>query len=146
VIKILLDLSRGGVINHVRLLRELKLNPSAPSSLSTGVVDYSDVHQDQQQEVSIFLKETFFKRVRHGYTKDKASESAVCSGRLHIDAQGLQWTSNEQLFIPHWDNLLYECFESVHKHPFAGHFGAQRTLKKATQLYSWCHIPARGVI
>jgi hypothetical protein len=95
------------------------------------------VHQDQQQEVSSFLKETFLKRVRQGYTKDKASESAVCSGRLHVDAQGLQWTSNEHLFIPHWNNLRYECFESVHKHQFAGHFGAQRPLKKATQLYSW---------
>jgi hypothetical protein len=115
----------------------VEAEPLSPKPWSTGVVDYSDVHQDQQQEVSNFLKDTFFKRVRQGYTKHKASASAVCSGRLHVDAQGLQWTSNEQLFIPHWDNLRYECFESVHKHLFSGHFGAQRTLKKATQLYSW---------
>jgi hypothetical protein len=108
-----------------------------PKPLSTGVVDYSDVHQDQQQEVSNFLMESFFKRVQQGYTKDKASKSAVSSSQLRVDAQGLFWTSNEQLFIPNWNNLHYECFESVHKHPFAGHFGAQRTLKKATQLYYW---------
>jgi hypothetical protein len=72
----------------------VEAEPLSPKPLSTGVVDYSDVHQDQQQEVSNFLKETFFKHVRQGYTNDKASESAVCSGRLHVDAQGLQWTSN----------------------------------------------------
>jgi hypothetical protein len=83
----------------------VEAQPLSPKPLSTGVVDYSDVHQDQQQEVSKFLKETLFMRVRQGYTKDTASESAVCSRRLHVDAHGLQWTSNEQLFIPHRDNL-----------------------------------------
>jgi hypothetical protein len=37
--------------------------------------------------------------------------------------------------------ITYECFESVHKQPFAGHFEAQRNLKKASQLYSWPNIP-----
>jgi hypothetical protein len=91
------------------------------------------VHQDQQQEVSIFPKENIFKRVRHGCTTNEESDSS----QLHVDAHRLQWTSNEQLFIPRWDNLRYEGIESVHKHPFAGHFGAQRTLNKGTQLYSW---------
>jgi hypothetical protein len=65
----------------------------------------------------------------------------VYSSQLRVDAQVLLWTSSKQLFIPHWDNLHYEFFESVHKHPFAGHFGAQGTLKKATQLYYWPNMP-----
>jgi hypothetical protein len=102
-----------------------------------GVVDYSDVHQDSQHEVWNFVRENLFKRVGQGYSKDKTSESAVYPRQLCVDAQGLRWTSNEQLSIPNWQNLRFECLEAVHKHPFAGHFGAQRTLEKANLLYYW---------
>jgi hypothetical protein len=77
---------------HAIRVQDETLNPKP---LSTGVVGYSDVHQDQQQEVSNFLRELFFKRVRQGDTKDKTSKSAVYSSRLRVDAQGLLWTSNE---------------------------------------------------
>jgi hypothetical protein len=61
---------------------------------------------------------------------DPASESAVYAQQIRVYAQGLRWTQNEQLFIPNWENLRFDCFESVHKHPFSGHLGAQRTLQR----------------
>jgi hypothetical protein len=54
----------------------------------------------------------------------------VYSSQLRFDAQGLLLTSNEQRLIPQWDSLHYECFESVHKHPFAGRFEHSVLLRK----------------
>jgi hypothetical protein len=42
---------------HAMRVQDETLNPKP---LSTDVVDYSDVHQDQQQEVSNFLMKSFF--------------------------------------------------------------------------------------
>jgi hypothetical protein len=58
---------------HATRVNNDHLNPTT----RMGVVHYSDVHQDSQHEVWNFVRENFFKRVRQGYTKDKASEFAV---------------------------------------------------------------------
>jgi hypothetical protein len=76
----------------------------------------------QQQEISSFFRENFFQRIKQGYSSDLASEAAVYAQRQRCNEQALRWILSEQLFIPDCDNLRFECFESVHKHPFSGHF------------------------
>ena len=61
---------------------------------------------------------------------------------LRCDSDGLYWTREEQLYVPDHDNLRKECFESVHCLPFSGHYGVNRTVKKAHQLYYWPHLAA----
>jgi hypothetical protein len=46
------------------------------------------------------------------------------------------------LVVPKYDNLWKEMFESVHVHPFPGHWGLSRTLQKAKQLYQWPGVAA----
>jgi hypothetical protein len=53
---------------HAIQVQDETLNPKP---MSMGVVEYSDVHQDQQQEVSNFLMESFSRRVRQGYTGEQ---------------------------------------------------------------------------
>jgi hypothetical protein len=64
----------------------MKLTVSALSSLKKSVVDYFDVLHEQQEEVSIFLKDAFLKLVMQGYTKDTASDSVAIASQLRIDA------------------------------------------------------------
>jgi hypothetical protein len=45
------------------------------------VASYSDVDMSQQQEISCFLRENFFQRIKHGYSSDSASEAAVHAQR-----------------------------------------------------------------
>ena len=56
---------------------------------------------------------------------------------LHTDSAGLMCTDHSQLYVPEDENLRFECFESVHSHPYAGHYGVMRTKKKAEQLSFW---------
>jgi hypothetical protein len=125
---------RGGVMPHMCNLRELQMNPSTLlglKPLSTGVVDYSDVHQDQHQEVSNFLIESFniLGRVTSN-TNHQSLRFTLASYALML--RGCDGPLASNFFIPHWDKLRYECFENVHKHPFACHFGAQRILEIGT--------------
>jgi hypothetical protein len=53
------------------------------------------------------------------------------------DSQGLMWTESHQLVIPDYQALRKECIESVHAHPYSGHYGGNRTLQKAKQIYYW---------
>ena len=57
--------------------------------------------------------------------------------QLYQDANGLYWTDTHQLVVPKHEGLRFEMFESVHSHPFSGHWGLSRTQKKAMQLYFW---------
>jgi hypothetical protein len=98
------------------------------------------VHQEEQRELSDFFLDNFFERIREGYTHDPASGAGGYSDRFPVDAQGLHWTQDEQFYIPDWDHLRFECFEAVHKHPFSGHFGGQRTQAKASQLFYWPNL------
>jgi hypothetical protein len=42
-----------------------------------------------------------------------------------------------ELHVPDSANLHFECFESVHIHPFSRHYGSARTSHKATLLNYW---------
>jgi hypothetical protein len=133
----------GDVPRTPSATREATSNNLNPSPTGMGVAD-SDVHHEEQQEISDFFLDNFFDRVRQGYTHDSTSESRAFFVRLRVDAQGLRWTPHEQLYIPDWDNLRFECFEAVHKHPFSGHFGGHRTQTKASQLFYWPNM-ARSI-
>ena len=85
-----------------------------------------------------FFRNNFFDRVLAGYKSTaKVSKQLAKSLPLHADAAGLLWTESKQLYIPAYDNLPKECFESVHSHPYAGHYGVMRTVKKAENVFYW---------
>ena len=53
---------------------------------------------------------------------------------------GCQWAlvdSRKSISGPGYGRLRFKMFESVHIHPFSGHYGQSRTQKKAPQLYFW---------
>ena len=56
---------------------------------------------------------------------------------LHTNSAGLMWTDHSQLYVPANESLSFECFESGHPHPYAGHDGVMRTKTKAEQLSFW---------
>ena len=56
---------------------------------------------------------------------------------LVADTAGLLWTMGNKLFVPDTVNLRFECYKSVHAHPYAGHYGTMRKLKRAELLYCW---------
>ena len=41
------------------------------------------------------------------------------------------------MYVPDADDLRKECFDSVHSHPFSGHYSELRTLKKGQKLFYW---------
>ena len=101
-----------------------------------AVQSYPSSPEDDQQ-ASAFFRDNFFKRVVAGYESD----SAVSPGSEHVpavaDSEGLRWTTQQQLYVPDYETLRKECFESVHSMPWMGHYGTQRTQEKALQLFYW---------
>ena len=89
------------------------------------------------------IAKDFVRRVLAGYSHESATSAdtgnALCS---RTDREGLRWTAQEQLIIPDYDGLREECIESMHVHPFAGHYGASRTLRKVEEVFSWLGIRA----
>ena len=57
--------------------------------------------------------------------------------KLNQDANGILWTHGNQYVVPDYGRLRFEMFESVHFHPFSGHYGQSRTQTKALQLCFW---------
>jgi Integrase zinc binding domain len=83
--------------------------------------------------------------MRGGYARDDlVLGTLVPTMNLRHDKLGFLWTADHRLVVPDADDLRFECFESVHSHPFAGHYGQARTLKKAEQLYDWPNM-ARNI-
>jgi Integrase zinc binding domain/Integrase core domain len=100
---------------------------------------------DAGNDVTGFLIRSFAERMRGGYARDDlVSGTLVPTMNLRRDKHGFLWTADHRLVVPETDDLHFECFESVHSHPFAGHYGQARTLKKAEQLYYWPNM-ARNI-
>lgn len=93
---------------------------------------------DDEASVECFIQHNFIQRFKQGY-----HEAGIVSpgekepAKLRKDANGLWWTATNQLVVPNYGHLRFEMFESVHVHPFSGHYGQSRTQKKALQLYFW---------
>ena len=94
--------------------------------------------EGREEDVHTFFLNNFFDRVVAGYASDTSvSPSQRAALNLRTDAKGLSWTLDECLLVPDFDNLRKECFESVHVHPYSGHYGNKRTLAKAKTIYFW---------
>jgi hypothetical protein len=77
----------------------------------------------------------FIDRLKQGYKKDTIlSQKYQKENAYKRDQDGLHWTSVEQLVIPDYDGLREECVCAVHAHPYAGHYGINRT---AQEIYYW---------
>ena len=93
---------------------------------------------EDDADANTFFRNNFFDRVVAGYAAtSEVSQRLQASMSLAADTAGLLWTKENQLLVPDTDNLRFECYESVHAHPYAGHYGIMRTLKKAELLYYW---------
>ena len=102
---------------------------SAPSQLAPD---------DDEGEIGRFFQDNFVGRLIQGCAQDACWDQDRCK-RLDLtyDEQGLLWTKDSRLVIPGSGGLRFECFESVHSPPFAGHYGKARTVYKAKQVYWW---------
>ena len=61
--------------------------------------------------------------VQRGYQHDRSvSPSQFDYPSLRQDANGLCWTAEDKLTVPSFDKLREEVFESIHVHPFSGHW------------------------
>ena len=93
---------------------------------------------DESAPAHQFFQENFFERVVKGYAAEGTVSSAQKQAlNLREDQKGLLWTAEECLYIPNQDDLRKECYEMVHIHPYSGHYGGQRTITKATQIFYW---------
>ena len=54
-----------------------------------------------------------------------------------MDADGLLWTKQDQLYIPKVETLRDDCIVAVHSHPTSGHYGLRRTLEKVREVFFW---------
>jgi hypothetical protein len=93
---------------------------------------------EDRQVVLDAIEHDFIKRVKLGYRLDsELSKECRDEDSYRRDNDGLYWTNKEQLVIPDYDDLREECLHAVHAHPYAGHYGINRTLKKAQEIYFW---------
>lgn len=98
---------------------------------------------DDEIAASSYALRNFVQRFNRSYEQDRVvSPASFDYAKLKKDANGLHWTSANHLAVPGFDNLRKEMFESVHVHPFSGHYGLKRTLEKAKKLYFWPGIAA----
>ena len=56
---------------------------------------------------------------------------------LPQDANGLCGQIEDKLTVPSFDKFREEVFESIHVHPFSGHWGLSTSLQTAKQLRFW---------
>ena len=110
--------------------RDADLEPSDDDGVA-----YPEASPDDQREIGSFLAQNFIQRMCRGYAEEESLPLSARSMSYRTDSDGLIWTPNERLYVPNYDNLRFECFESVHKHPFCGHYGSKRTSAKASTLY-----------
>jgi hypothetical protein len=98
---------------------------------------YPAPEADVVSSSSYFMK-NFFDRVRTAYEHAPAVSGRFEKGvGLKRDSKGLKWTHNERLWIPDVWDLKKECNEAVHVHPYAGHYGVDRTYHKLKEIFYW---------
>lgn len=97
------------------------------------------VNNDQDVEAVLKdLEKKFVQRVKAGYRCcDSTLSAELRKAGTKRDLQGLYWTDKAQLLVPDHDGLREECIESVHSNVLSGHFGTNRTYKKAQEVYFW---------
>ena len=116
--------------------------PSDTAATFEADMAYPAGSADDEASVQSFIAQNFVQRFKRGYAEGKVSPNMPNYPRLRQDKFGLFWTPDEQIVVPDYDNLRFEMFESVHSHPFSGHWGLSRTQKKARQLFFWPSLAA----
>ena len=113
--------------------------PHASTSVAQHDADmsYPAGSADDEATVNSFISQNLIQCLRRGYAEEMVSLDMPNYPQLYQDANGLYWTDTHQLVVPKYEGRRFEMFESVHCHPFSGHWGLSRTQKKAMQLYFW---------
>ena len=117
-------------------------NEEQPETGAHDTMDPPAVNPERrhtEQTVLNHAHANFVSRLLAGYLAD-ANSVSVASQRthgMHCDSDGLYWTSAHRLVVPAHDDLHHDCIESVHSHPFSGHYGVARTLHKAQEIFYW---------
>ena len=114
-------------------------HPPAEPSTDAGEASWAyPSHTDDDVAAYELFQSNLFERIVAGYSDTAdVSQQLRESMSLHTVSAGLMWTDHSQLYVPEHENPRFECFESVHLHPYAGHYGVMRTKKKAEHLYFW---------
>lgn len=97
------------------------------------------VYDDKDVEAVLNeVEKSFVQRIKAGYRCcDSTLSKELRKAETMRDQQGLYWTEKAQLIVPDHDGLREECIEAVHSNVLSGHFGMNRTLKKAQEIYFW---------
>lgn len=111
---------------------------SSRSSSSAGRKRHrnsEDSVTEDASEVARYANSNFLERVKAGYEQDSwfVAENTVS----FIYEAGLWWTKRHQLVVPRVASLRTECIESMHDHPFSGHFGQRKTLDLVQRVFYW---------
>ena len=114
------------------VLNSLECASACPSPLASVATE------GREEDVHPFFQDDFYVRVVSGYAQSfPVSPSQRVALSLREDDKGLLWTRDECLLVPDVDTLRKEYFESVHVHPYSGHYGNKRTLAKAKTVFYW---------
>ena len=85
-----------------------------------------------------FVEFNFVERLKHGYSEDPWFTPE--NTRLFQLENELWWSSQHKLVIPNSSTLRRECIESVHDHPYSGHFGQKKTYDLASRIFYWSSL------
>ena len=92
------------------------------------------------EQVGQYVLHNFSTRVHAQCLRDPQRSTLASSGTIAPRTQGaltLYWTDQNRLYVPTGDGLRRECFEAAHSHPYSGHYGIMRTLRRLQETYYW---------
>ena len=114
-------LARGGMTRpFLPLVHDVEQTDTAMSDADPLVFPSTE---DEDQMTASFFRNNFFERTVTGYTTTSdVSQRLRESMHLTVDMAGVMWTADNCIYVPDADDLRKECFDSVHSHPFSGHY------------------------
>jgi hypothetical protein len=89
-------------------------------------------------QIGSFVVKNLIDRLKVAYTAAREDPQQKHEfANLTADKTGLYWTANDLLWIPEHEHLRQDCVESVHSHPYAGHYGVRRTYQLLSRTFYW---------
>jgi hypothetical protein len=92
---------------------------------------------EDEQVVSHWIENEFVTQLLSAYRRTPFSQEYGNIIEWQRDKHGLCWSEKNQLIVPDDSDICKECIESVHSHPYAGHYGVNRALQQAKRSYYW---------
>jgi hypothetical protein len=115
------------------------LTQSDSSDVSVGEIPRSaGVDDSVLDHIGSFEVKNLIDRLKVAYAAARRDPQQKHEfANLTADNAGLHWTANDLLWIPQHEHLRQDCVESVHSHPYAGHYGVRRTYQLLSRTFDW---------